>query len=316
MHVLHGTRWSNAQGVSGKGNGRRNEHPMRLMPAIPAIAARLAASSMASGGGRGPSTVRLVRGCQPRQRMAVPPRTVRLEPGRVLLPGCRLFRRTIHPVPGYRWHYSIAPESGAAFELYLGRFFGRARLELAFAKHTNDTRQMFTGIAYLDSINVDQSCRLPRLGTRAPSGLVRRTSLDGPPRGSPTSGLLSPGPDSPHQCERPPGRPSIRSARGGRRCGPPDPPATDECVTWPSGPRHRSLVSPVQGFRPVNTTTPQIRSTESPCSRSSGHHSSNALTVHRPPAKTSWRIDIVSASSSRTATKQPSSAGTSGSTYA
>ena len=56
----------------------------------------------------------------------------------------------VPPVPGYRWRYDIALDSGAAFELAFGRYFGRTRLELAVAQRTNDTRQTFTGIAYLD----------------------------------------------------------------------------------------------------------------------------------------------------------------------
>lgn len=56
----------------------------------------------------------------------------------------------IPDVPGYRWRYDIALDRGAAFELSLGRYFGRTRLELALAQQTNDTRQMFTGIAYHD----------------------------------------------------------------------------------------------------------------------------------------------------------------------
>ncbi len=57
------------------------------------------------------------------------------------------------PVPqgtGYRWHYDIGLDSGAAFELSAGRFFGRTRLELALAQHRNDTGQMFRDIAYYD----------------------------------------------------------------------------------------------------------------------------------------------------------------------
>ena len=57
-------------------------------------------------------------------------------------------------VPGYRWRYDIALDTGSAFELSLGRFFGRTRLELAFARQTNDTRQVFTGITYLDGAAV------------------------------------------------------------------------------------------------------------------------------------------------------------------
>ena len=62
-------------------------------------------------------------------------------------------------VPGYRWRYDIALDSGTAFELSLGRFFGRTRLELAVAQRTNDTRQMFTGIEYHDGASIQ-----PRAG--------------------------------------------------------------------------------------------------------------------------------------------------------
>ncbi|MCY3815012.1 MAG: outer membrane beta-barrel protein [Gammaproteobacteria bacterium] len=56
----------------------------------------------------------------------------------------------IPTVPGYRWRYDIELDSGAAFELSVGRFFGRTRLELAIGQQTNDTRQVFTGISYLN----------------------------------------------------------------------------------------------------------------------------------------------------------------------
>ena len=62
-------------------------------------------------------------------------------------------------VPGYRWRYDIALDSGTAFELSLGRFFGRTRLELAVAQRTNDTRQISTGIAYHDGASIQ-----PRAG--------------------------------------------------------------------------------------------------------------------------------------------------------
>ncbi len=71
-------------------------------------------------------------------------------------PDAACFNETpVSGVPGYRWRYDIALDTGAAFELILGRFFGRTRLELAFARQTNDTRQMFTGIAYLDGAAVE-----------------------------------------------------------------------------------------------------------------------------------------------------------------
>ena len=67
--------------------------------------------------------------------------------------------KPIPTVPGYRWRYDIALDSGSAFELSFGRFFGRTRLELALAQQTNNTRQMFTGIAYHDGEAI-----LPRAG--------------------------------------------------------------------------------------------------------------------------------------------------------
>ncbi len=66
-------------------------------------------------------------------------------------PDAACFDETPIPdVPGYRWRYDIALDRGAAFDLSVGRHFGRTRLELALAQQTNDTRQMFTGIAYHD----------------------------------------------------------------------------------------------------------------------------------------------------------------------
>ena len=84
-------------------------------------------------------------------------------------------------IPGYRWHYDIAGDRGAAFELSFGRYFGRTRLELALAQQANDTRQIFTGIAYHDGVAIR-----PRAGgTVASNGhgtidrrRVRSVSLD------------------------------------------------------------------------------------------------------------------------------------------
>ena len=71
-------------------------------------------------------------------------------------PDAACFDETPVPgVPGYRWRYDIALDTGAALELSLGRFFGRTRMELAFARQTNDTRQMFKGITYLDGATVE-----------------------------------------------------------------------------------------------------------------------------------------------------------------
>lgn len=83
--------------------------------------------------------------------------------------------------PGYRWHYDIGLDSGAAFELSAGRFFGRTRLELALAQHRNGTSQMFRDITYIDGASIR-----PRPGGTVESNgramidhlLVRTVSLD------------------------------------------------------------------------------------------------------------------------------------------
>lgn len=62
-------------------------------------------------------------------------------------------------VPGYRWRYDIDADPGAAFELAVGRFFGRARLEVSFAQRRNDLGQAFRSIAYSDG-----TPREPRTG--------------------------------------------------------------------------------------------------------------------------------------------------------
>ncbi len=56
----------------------------------------------------------------------------------------------IPSVPVYCWRYDIALERGVAFDVSVGRFFGRTRLELALTRQTSGTRQTFTGIAYAD----------------------------------------------------------------------------------------------------------------------------------------------------------------------
>ncbi len=97
-------------------------------------------------------------------------------------PDAACFDETPIPgVPGYRWRYDIALDRGAAFELSLGRFFGRTRLELALAQRTNGARQRFTGIAYGDGSPI----RPRPAGTVASNGRgtieqrrVRSVSLD------------------------------------------------------------------------------------------------------------------------------------------
>ena len=57
------------------------------------------------------------------------------------------------PIPtasGYRWNYDIDLDRGSSFELSIGRYFGRTRLELALAQQTNETNQMFAGLTYRD----------------------------------------------------------------------------------------------------------------------------------------------------------------------
>ena len=59
----------------------------------------------------------------------------------------------VDPIPsvsGYRWNYDIDLDGGAAFELSVGRRFGRAWLELSFAQQRNGVSQNFTGIQFYD----------------------------------------------------------------------------------------------------------------------------------------------------------------------
>ena len=51
---------------------------------------------------------------------------------------------------GYRWFYDLRPETGAAFELAVGRTFRPIRLELSFNRQSLDLEQKFTGLTYLD----------------------------------------------------------------------------------------------------------------------------------------------------------------------
>ena len=53
-------------------------------------------------------------------------------------------------VAGYQWSYDIALDQGPSFELSIGKYLGRARVELALSQQTNDTEQIFSGITYLD----------------------------------------------------------------------------------------------------------------------------------------------------------------------
>ena len=85
-------------------------------------------------------------------------------------------------VPGYRWRYDIGLDSGGEFDLSAGRFFGRARLELAAAQKKNGVSQMFSGIGYSDGTAIQ-----PRPGGAVASNArgfiddmrTRSLSLDG-----------------------------------------------------------------------------------------------------------------------------------------
>ena len=51
---------------------------------------------------------------------------------------------------GYRWFYDLRPQTGAAFELSVGRSFSSVRLEFAISRQTLDLEQEFTRSTYLD----------------------------------------------------------------------------------------------------------------------------------------------------------------------
>lgn len=98
-------------------------------------------------------------------------------------PDSACFDQTPTPgVPGYRWRYDIGSDNGAGFDLSAGRFFGRARLELAVAQTRNGVSQMFSGIAYSDGTAIQ-----PRPGGAVASNSrgfiddmhIRSLSLDG-----------------------------------------------------------------------------------------------------------------------------------------
>ena len=58
-------------------------------------------------------------------------------------------------VEGYRWGYRLDHEAGYAFELAIGRAFGRLRLEGAYAQRRNRVAYgEFTGVTYFDGTPV------------------------------------------------------------------------------------------------------------------------------------------------------------------
>ncbi len=60
-------------------------------------------------------------------------------------------------VPGYRWTYDLEMDAGTAFEISVGRFFNRWRLEIAAAQRDNAIDQQSTGITYLDGKPLGQN---------------------------------------------------------------------------------------------------------------------------------------------------------------
>lgn len=64
-------------------------------------------------------------------------------------------RDPVPMAPGYRWGYELELDRGAAFEVSIGRHFGRTRLELALAQHRNGVSPTFTGSAYLDGAAIE-----------------------------------------------------------------------------------------------------------------------------------------------------------------
>ena len=55
---------------------------------------------------------------------------------------------------GYRWSYDLHSDTGAAFELAMGRTFRSVRLELAVSRQRIGLEQAFTGSTYLDGSTI------------------------------------------------------------------------------------------------------------------------------------------------------------------
>lgn len=128
---------------------------MRVMPAISVIAVFLAAGSMARAADEGPARSGWYWGAALGAGWTPDLTQEGWNRDAFCYPDAACFdQEPIPTVPGYRWRYDIDLDGGAAFELAFGRFFGRTRLELAVAQRTNDTRQTFTGIAYLHGTSI------------------------------------------------------------------------------------------------------------------------------------------------------------------
>ena len=79
---------------------------------------------------------------------------------------------------GYRWLYDLDPESAAAFEVAVGRMFGRWRLELSLSERRNKVKQKFSSISYLDgSRSVPNPASNYRSATRADADRLSTRTL-------------------------------------------------------------------------------------------------------------------------------------------
>ena len=82
---------------------------------------------------------------------------------------------------GYRWHYDIESNTGAAFEVSVGRRFHRARLELSATQRKNDLDSEFSRINYLDGSPITSADNDIRSNSMASVGdlTMRTPSLNG-----------------------------------------------------------------------------------------------------------------------------------------
>ncbi len=59
-------------------------------------------------------------------------------------------------IPGYLWKYDLDADTGSAFEISIGRYFNRVRLEIAAAQRKNNVEQTFSDITFLDGRRASQ----------------------------------------------------------------------------------------------------------------------------------------------------------------
>ena len=72
-------------------------------------------------------------------------------------------------IPGYRWKYDLDTDTGSAFEISIGRYFNRLRLEFTAALQKNDIDQQFSSITFLDG-----RLNSPPPGNRVTANFVSR----------------------------------------------------------------------------------------------------------------------------------------------